>query len=127
MFDFELIDFFYWTEELWIGEVIRQSLWLFPVVEAFHLVALALLGGAGLFINLRLMGLIMPTSTMSEVYKNSSRWFDIGLIGLLLSGIPLFLSEAIKCYYNEPFWMKMAFLALGLVTLAVRRGARRSC
>lgn len=114
MFGIDWISVFEWFELTKIGEVIRKSLWLFPVIEAFHLVALALLGGAALLINLRLMGLIFPNTKTSEVFANSSRWFNLGLALLLLSGIPLFLSEAMKCYYNEPFWMKMAFLALGI-------------
>ncbi len=115
MFGIDWLAVFDWLELTWIGETVRKSLWLFPVIEAFHLVALALLGGAGLLMGLHLMGLIMPNSKPSEVYANIHRWFDLGLAVLLLSGIPLFLSEAIKCYYNEPFWMKMIFLLLGLI------------
>ena len=37
-------------EQTAIGEAIRNSSWLFPVVEAVHLVGLALLGGAVLLV-----------------------------------------------------------------------------
>jgi len=39
-----------------------------------------------------------------------------------VSGIPLFMSEAIKCLYSFPFWVKMISLLLVLVfTFTVRR------
>ena len=38
-----LLPFFQWCESTTIGEAIRASTWLFPVIEAFHLIALALL------------------------------------------------------------------------------------
>ena len=41
-----LLDLFDWLEQTTIGTVIRESTWLFPVVESVHLLGLALLGGA---------------------------------------------------------------------------------
>ena len=40
---------------------------------------------------------------------------------MIITGIPLFLSEAIKCYYSRAFWIKMSALVIGLVfTFLVR-------
>ena len=41
-----LLPFFEWCEATLIGNAIRDSLWLFPVIEAVHLLGLCLLGGA---------------------------------------------------------------------------------
>ena len=41
-----LLPFFEWCENTAAGEAIRGSLWLFPVIESVHLLALALIGGA---------------------------------------------------------------------------------
>ena len=41
---------------------------------------------------------------------------------MIATGIPMFLSEAIKCYYSPPFWYKMAFLVIATAyTFTVRR------
>jgi hypothetical protein len=41
---------------------------------------------------------------------------------MIPTGILLFLSEAIKCYYSFPFWVKMWSLLLALAfTFTVRR------
>ena len=40
---------------------------------------------------------------------------------MVATGIPLFLSEAVKCYFSDAFWVKMAALGLALVfTFGVR-------
>ena len=45
---------FTWADHTAIGMAIRASRWLFPVIEAFHPVALALLGGTVLIVDMRL-------------------------------------------------------------------------
>ena len=41
-----LFNFFDQLEQSFIGEAIRNSIWMFPVIEAFHLIGLAILGGS---------------------------------------------------------------------------------
>jgi uncharacterized membrane protein YhdT len=110
-----LLPFFEWCENTAIGEAIRNSLWLFPVIEAFHLLALALIGGAVLLVNMRLLGLVMEDRPVSELARDAHPWFVGGLLVMLASGVPLFLSESIKCYYSVPFWVKMSSLLVVLV------------
>jgi len=110
-----LLPFFEWCENTAIGEAIRNSLWLFPVIEAFHLVALALIGGAVLLVNMRLLGLVMGERPVSELARDAHPWFLGGLLVMFASGIPLFLSESIKCYYSVAFWVKMSALLTVLV------------
>lgn len=105
-----------------IGEAVRGSLWLFPVVEAFHLVGLAVIGGAILVVDFRLLGLGLRTQPVSKLARDVQPWVIGSLIVMILSGVPLFLSEAIKCYYSFAFWTKMTALLLAVIfTFTVRR------
>ena len=52
-----LVYYFEQLEYSFIGETIRNSIWMFPVIEAFHLIGLAVLGGSILLGDLRLLGL----------------------------------------------------------------------
>src|SRR6266404_2505172 len=54
-----LLPFFKWSDSMWMGETIRSSRLYFPIIETFHLLALTLLFGAILMLNLRLCGLFM--------------------------------------------------------------------
>src|SRR3981189_3568785 len=51
-----LLPFFAWCESSALGGTIRSSSWLFPVIEAVHLLGLAVIGGAILVVDLRLFG-----------------------------------------------------------------------
>ncbi len=117
-----LLPFFEWCENTAIGEAIRNSVWLFPVIESFHLVALALIGGAVLLVNMRLLGLVLGRRPVSELARDAHPWILGGLLVMFASGVPLFLSESIKCYYSFAFWVKMsALLAVLAFTFTVHR------
>ena len=116
-----LFNFFDQLEQSFIGETIRNSIWMFPVIEAFHLIGLAILGGSILAGDLRLLGLLLSTKPINYVIGQTTLILKLGLIILVSTGIPLFLSEAIKCYYSRAFWIKMSALLIGLVFLLTIR------
>ena len=116
-----LLPFFEWLESLWLGQFIVSSNWLFPVIESVHLLALAVLGGAILVVDMRLLGLGLKNHAVIQIAREARPWLIGALVVMIATGVPLFLSEAIKCYYSQAFWNKMTALALGLVfTFTVR-------
>src|SRR5262249_3035092 len=59
---------------------------------------------------------------VSELARDAQPWLIGGLVFMIGSGVPLFLAEAIKCYYSFAFWTKMTALALAILfTFTVRR------
>jgi uncharacterized protein DUF6644 len=121
-----LLPFFEWCESLWLGRAIVGSLWLFPVVEAVHLLALSVLGGAVLIVDLRLLGTGLKSWTPSELWREARPFMIGALIVMIATGVPLFLSEAIKCYYNNSFWVKMTTLPFAIVfAFTIRAGATK--
>jgi hypothetical protein len=98
-----------------IGNFIRSSLWLFPVIEAFHLVAFAMLGGTVLLTDLRLLGVAMRSQPTREVEREARPWLLGSLAVIVISGVSLFLSEAVKCYYSFPFKVKITCLVLAII------------
>ena len=116
-----LFEVFDWLEMTTIGRIIRESLWLFPAIEAVHLLGLAVIGGSILVVDMRLLGAGITRLSTSQVLANARPWFLGALATMLATGIPLFLSEAIKCYYNTSFWVKMVALVVGIAfTFGVR-------
>lgn len=117
-----LLPFFEWCEATRVGAAIRESLWLFPVIEAFHLVAFAVIGGTILVVDLRLLGVGDRWSPVAQLAQSVKPWLIGSLAVMIASGILLFLSESIKCYYSFPFWVKMWSLLLALTfTFTLRR------
>ena len=117
-----LLPFFQWCEASGVGTAIRSSQWLFPVIEAFHLLAFASIGGAILLVDLRLLGIAMRREPPGELSREAQPWLLGGLAVMVTTGTLLFLSESVKCYYSNPFWVKMTALFLAIIfTFTVRR------
>ena len=117
-----VLTLFTWCEESWIGEGIRASRWLFPVIESVHLLALAVIGGSVLAVNLSLLGLGLGRRSAAQVWHDTWPWFAGSLATMLTTGFLLFASEAVKLYYHEAFWVKMSALLISLVfTATVQR------
>ena len=115
------LPFFQWAEATTIGEVIRDSSWAFAVIESFHLLALSVIGGAVLIVDLRLLGLGLRRQPIADLARDARPWLIGSLIVMLVTGVGLFLSEPMKCYASTAFAVKMACLALALVfTFTVR-------
>ena len=103
---------FQWLERTGLSVAINESLWAFAVVEAIHLLALAVIGGAVLVVDLRLLGLAFQKQRVADLARVAQPWLLWSLLAMLLTGFVLFLSLAASKYYvHDYFWVKMYFLA----------------
>ena len=117
-----LLPFFEWCESTGLGLIVRESVWLFPVIEAIHLLGLCLLGGAVLLVDLRLLGLGLRSYPMALIARGAQPWMRAGVIVMITTGLLLFISEAVKCFHNPSFWVKMSTLPFALLfTLIVKQ------
>jgi len=111
----DLLPLFQWCYDTSLGETIRNSNWLFALIEALHLVGLGITGGAVLLVDLRLLGVGLTKQPAAQLWAGTRPWLIGSVILMFITGIPLFMSEAIKCLYSFPFWIKMTSLLLVLV------------
>ena len=117
-----MLEIFTAIENSAIGEVIRSSTWAFAAIEVVHLLGLTVLIGTVLVVSLRLFGTGLNGQSTQDIAALTLPWTYLGIIVTIGSGVFLFISEAVKCYENPPFFVKMAFLALALVsTFATHR------
>src|ERR1700682_2733413 len=110
-----LLPFFRWADHTFISQWIRDSTWVFALIEVFHLFGLTLLLGTLTVLNLRLFGWGLGGHPLKSVATDALPWTFVGMVVSITSGILLFLSEAMKCYGTLPFFVKMALLAAALV------------
>src|SRR5687767_8174509 len=111
-----------WIQATEVSEGIRGSFWIFAVVQALHLVTLSMLAGSILIVDLRLLGRGITEQPVKVVAQDAQPWLIAALFGMLLTGLPQFISDALK-EYNHPFFRaKMGFLFLALLfTFTLRR------
>jgi hypothetical protein len=87
-------------QSAWISRAISESTWGYPIVGALHMLAIALFGGAVLIPDL----------------PDDARWIRrVGMTLVVLTGILLFASGAVRYYESTSFRIKMGLL--GLVVL----------
>jgi len=100
----------HWLEQTSVGTAIRESLWLFPVIETVHIFGIILLVGGTSILDLRLMGLTFREEPVTKLAKRFLPWAWAGFIIQVTTGLLMFASEATKMYVNTAFQIKMLMI-----------------
>jgi hypothetical protein len=108
-----------WLEQTGWGTTIRESLWLFPVIETVHIFGIILLVGATSILDLRLMGLSFRDESVSLLAGRFIPWALAGFIIQVVTGFLLFSSEATKMQGNLGFRIKMLLILIAGINALV--------
>jgi len=106
--------YFEWCGKTWLGTSVRDTVWAFPVIETFHLLALAVLLGTVLIVNLRVFGLGKQYASAEQIARQLEPWMLVSIGVLIASGIPMAFSEPSKCFESVSFPIKMGLILVGI-------------
>jgi hypothetical protein len=95
-----------------LGTALRESVYLFPLVEGLHLIGLAVSVGLLFFVDLRLLGWFLPRLPVAQVLHPLRPWLLSGFIITFATGILLFIAAASKIIVLPVFFYKLGFIAL---------------
>jgi hypothetical protein len=99
-----------------LGQTVRSSVWIYPVMNVAHVLGAALLlGGIAVFdvsVLARMKGLRQTARVAVPVAA-------LGLVIQMVTGAVLFLPEASHVARNPAFLFKLVLIALGLVNVIV--------
>ena len=90
---------------------IRQSLWLYPMLEIVHIAGIALLVGPAFMFDLRLLGFSKNLPVLA-LANHLLPWSRKGLFLIAPSGLLLFITNAATLWYDPVFRIKMSLLAV---------------
>ena len=93
-----------------LGDLARRSVWLYPAANTLHVLGAALLVGAILVYDIRILRGREPTKTALTLSI-------IGLILLLVTGPTMFSAEATAIGHNPIFQLKMAVILAALINV----------
>lgn len=99
-----------WFRDTSYGELVREVYWLFSALEIVHFMALCVLFGAILFVDLRLLGL-----NKRVPLEVCLRFIPVALIAFafsLASGLGFFCSAPLDYWPNPSFKLKMLLIVL---------------
>lgn len=106
------LDFCRWLENTPVGEAMRNSRWVAPTVEIFHICGIIALLTSTTILALRLLGCTFRAEPVSKLAKRLLPWARFGFILVAATGLLLFSSEATRYYANLVFRLKMLMIVL---------------
>ncbi len=110
------LSFFLWCEKTHLGLWIKNGTWTFATIETIHIMALAVLLGTLVVVDLRLLGFGMVRQSPSHLTRLMAPWTYSSLVVMVLTGICMFVSEANRLSRSGPFAFKMLLLILAVGT-----------
>ena len=102
-----------------IASSIRDSLFLFPGLEAIHVVGLALVFGMIVVIDFRLLGLASRHRRFRNLASDVLKWTWLAFGITFVSGALMFSTNAVVYFHNPVFRAKMIVLLLAGLNMAI--------
>ena len=114
-----LLGIFQYIDATQSSTALRESFYVFPIVEGIHVLSLAISVGLVIWFDLRLAGLILRDQPVSEVFRPIRPYMLTGFGIMFVTGIALFWALALRCYASPFFWIKMTLLLLAGANIAL--------
>jgi hypothetical protein len=115
-----------WLQQTPISVSIRESVWVFPILDDLHCVGILLVAGTIVIVDLRLLGLGMRRQPVSSIIAQVLPWTFFGFAFMFVTGSLLAWAEPVKLYHSVFFRWKLLFLAIaGLNALLFHYGIYR--
>jgi hypothetical protein len=108
-----------WLQGTGLAARIRDSLFLFPLLEAAHVIGLALVFGTIAVIDLRLLGLASIERSFRRMSSDILKWTWAAFALTALTGSLMFITNAVVYSNNAYFRGKMVLLALSGLNMLV--------
>jgi hypothetical protein len=108
-----------WLQGTALASRIRDSLFLFPLLESAHVIGLALVFGTIAVIDLRLLGVASAGRSFRRMSSDILRWTWAAFALTALTGSLMFITNAAVYFHNVSFRVKMALLALSGLNMLV--------
>ncbi|MCW5603319.1 MAG: hypothetical protein KIT18_02040 [Burkholderiales bacterium] len=104
----------------------RQDLWLYPIVEIFHISGFVVLVGSIVILDLRLLGLSRQLP-VQQLARHVLPWTLGALVLIVPTGLLMFMAHATDFLTNPAFQLKLLLILLaGVNAAAFHMGALRA-
>ena len=122
----EAAGFFGWLESAPLSLAMRSSLWLYPIVEIFHIAGFVVLVGAAAMFDMRLLGFsrFLPVQGLGRFLLP---WSVASLLLVIPAGLMMFSAHPHEFIDNRVFLLKLTLIATaGINALLFHVGVYRS-
>src|SRR5437870_11887215 len=102
-----------------LATAIRDSLYLFPIIESLHVLGLTLVFGTMVIIDLRLLGMASIRRPFTLLTSDILKWTWAAFVWTATTGMLMFITNANVYYHNFFFRTKMVLLALAGINVLI--------
>lgn len=103
-----------------LAQALRDSVWVYPLVNAAHLLGVALVLGAIIPLDMRLLG-AWPSVAVGPLWRVLTRTAAVGLALAVIFGLLLFVTRASEYAASGLFLAKMLVVAAATLNALVLR------
>jgi hypothetical protein len=104
-----------WLEETRLSHAIQVTKWIVPTVQTVHILAVAVVAGSVLMVNLRLIGVFGADQPLKAVSSRFLPFVWWPLLILLATGAIMIIGEPPRSLKSPAFQLKMALLLAALL------------
>ncbi|MGH9687190.1 MAG: DUF6644 family protein [Candidatus Acidiferrales bacterium] len=98
---------------------IRDSIWMFPIIESIHVISFTIVVGTIAIIDLRLLGLASTGRSIRKMESEILKWTWAAFVVAVATGLTMFSTNA-RIYFHNPFFRaKMILLLLTGINVLV--------
>jgi uncharacterized membrane protein SirB2 len=115
----EVAKFCDWLSGTPISLTLQTVQWIIPAVQSIHILAIAIVMSSVVMVDLRLMGLMGHTQSISGLTRRFIPWVWWSLLVLLLSGAVLITAEPRRDILNPVFQAKMILIVAAIIVTAI--------
>lgn len=106
-----------------LAAYLRRSLYLYPFVNAAHILGIALLVGGIVPVDMRILGLTSGPP-LGAAARALARFAAAGLALAVTTGLLLFTVQPLEYAANPAFWAKVSLVGLGALNALALRASR---
>ena len=108
----------------WMGSTswsiaLRESQYVWPLLESTHVLTLCLFVGTAFITDLRLLGWTMKQIPVSHVTGRLLPWTRMGFVLMAVTGVLIFYSDPVRYYHNLFFRIKVILLIVAAINIYV--------
>lgn len=107
-----LLAFCEWLAATDNSTALRESLYMYPLVESSHVMFLLLFVGLTVMLDLRLLGVALRNMPVSDLVDRILPWVRAGFAVMVFTGVLLFYAIPVRTYQSVWFRAKMIMLCL---------------
>jgi hypothetical protein len=106
-------EFANWLSTADLSIWIATNLWVIPTIQSIHILAIGVITGSVLMLDLRLLRAANHDQTLVETTKRYSPWLWGSLAVLFVTGLLMIIGEPARELLSLSFWLKMVLIVIG--------------